>query len=296
MLERPDESSKRLVIRRLGELKPHPSYLKHRICVSAPKLAGLAELGDDAFRDPILITRDCTIIDGYARVELAKLHNRVSLNCIEYDLSELEALSWLVQTHLPSRGYASFTRVLLALEMEPLLKEKARSNQQIGGQRKGSSNLTEAERVEVRNAVAAAARVSVGTFSKAKQLISRADPQLQAALRDGEISIHRAWQWSQLPRHEQRQNLALYRQRKGMERTVKQLISKQLKRQSSTQTANRTRLAPTGCDLARHLSGLAPETLTAVKVVLIKGPGKTIAITEELAGEIGLGTEFILPC
>lgn len=265
------------------------------MCVPATKLAALGEFGDLAFRDPIVITSDFIIVDGYARVELAKLQKRETINCIEYDLSDSEALSWLVQRHLPSCGYAPFTRILLALDMEPLLKERARANQQTGGQQKGSSNLTEAERVDVRKEIAAAAAVSVGTLSKARQLIGKADPELLAALHNREVSIHQAWQWCRLHRHEQRQELRLHRRHGGLEKTVNQLISQQLKRRDTKQLANSSTPTMSSDDLVRRLNALGPEALKSVEVHLLSAPGQAIALTEDLACAIGFKKE-VPPC
>jgi len=58
--------------------------------------------------------------------------------------------------HRRSNGLNAFSRILLALELELDFKKKARSNQRSGGQAKGSSNLTEADRVDVRSEIAAA--------------------------------------------------------------------------------------------------------------------------------------------
>jgi tetratricopeptide (TPR) repeat protein len=90
--------------------------------------------------------------------------------CIEHDLAEEEALHWLIQSHRPSRGLNSYSRVLLALDLEPSLQERARANQQAGGQTKGSSNLTEAHRLDVRSETAAVAGVSTGNITKVKAL------------------------------------------------------------------------------------------------------------------------------
>lgn len=280
-----------VILCRLEELRPHPSYVKHRISVPTPKLSALAALGDLAFLDPIVVTRDRTIIDGYARFELAKFQKRLTLNCIEYDLSDLEALSWLLQRHLPSCGYAPFTRVLLALDMEPLLKEKARANQRSGGQQKSASNLTEAERVDVRKEIAAAAAVSVGTLSKARQLIGKADPELLEALHNREVSIHQAWQWCRLPRHEQRQNLRSYLRQAGLEKTVHQLISQQLKRRDPKQLANSSTRTMSSNNLVKRLNALGPEALRSVDVLLVSAPGQAIALTEDLARAIGFKEE-----
>ena len=56
----------------VSDLRPHPSYVRHNLAVSAVELAALEENGDLAFRYPIVITRERFVIDGYKRWELAK--------------------------------------------------------------------------------------------------------------------------------------------------------------------------------------------------------------------------------
>ncbi len=184
-----------LAAHRVDEVRPHPSYVRHRLSVSASQLSALAALGSLAFREPIAVTRDLTIIDGYARFQLAQRQGRETLFCLEYDLTEEEALRWLIQSHRPAWGLNAFGRVLLVLDLEPFLQGKARVNQRIGGQHKGSSNLTEAQKVDSRSELAAAAGVSVGNITKVKQLIEFAHPVIKQALKTDEISIHLAWQW-----------------------------------------------------------------------------------------------------
>ena len=113
------------VTRRVDELHPHPSYARHHFTVPASKLSVLAERGGLAFREPLVITQDRAIVDGYARLELAKLTGRQTLPCIEYELTEPEALHLLLQRHVRSDGLNAFSRILLALELEPWLTERA---------------------------------------------------------------------------------------------------------------------------------------------------------------------------
>jgi hypothetical protein len=113
---------------RVAELRPHPSYIKHQLSVSASRLSALAALGGPAFREPIVITRNRTIIDGYVRFRLAQEQGRETLLCFEYELTEEEALRWLIQSHRPSWGLNAFSRVLLVLELEPFLQERALSS------------------------------------------------------------------------------------------------------------------------------------------------------------------------
>ena len=78
--------------------------------MDALKLSALADRGDRAFCEPISITRDGMVIDGYARWELAKRKDRRMLDCYEYDLSSEEALEELIRTHCASRGLTDFVR------------------------------------------------------------------------------------------------------------------------------------------------------------------------------------------
>ena len=68
-----------LVTCRLDDLRPHPSYVRHHLAVPASQLSALAEQGDRAFLEPLMITQDRTILDGYGRLELARRRGRAAL-------------------------------------------------------------------------------------------------------------------------------------------------------------------------------------------------------------------------
>jgi ParB-like chromosome segregation protein Spo0J len=272
LLTPPDCHHNRLITCRVDELRPHPSFVRHRIAVPASQLSSLAESGDLAFREPLLITHDRTILDGYARWELARKQGRPTLPCLEYDLPEEEALLWLLQKHRRSDGLNDYNRIVLALELEPWLKQQARFNQQLGGLRKGSSNLTEADRLDVRSENAAAAGVSTGNVSKVRQLASTAHPDLLEALRAGEISIHRASILLRKP-EQQLEQLRLYRNLRGITRTVNTLLQAHC------------RPAPNdGLDLQRIVGALAamtPEQKEAVLIEEVNIPGSVLLFSRE---------------
>ena len=268
----------RFIIRRVEELRPHPSYIRHHLTVSASQISTLAIQGDQAFCEPLVITRDNTIIDGYARWELARHLGREILSCLEYHLSESEALQWILRTHQRSKGLNSFNRIVLALDLEPPFQEKARSNQRIGGQNKVSSNLTEAERIDVRAEIAAAAGVAVGNITKVKQILTAVHHDLIEALRSGEISIHRAWGWRQETAEKQRDILLQYRSERGIKKTIRELISRHRSRKNS--------LDLDLTNLACRLSTLRPNQLTSVKVGIVKSSGRALYLTEELAAAL----------
>lgn len=101
-------------------------------------------LGDFALTDPLVIATGNVVLDGYARWELAKRQGRSCLPCTEYKLGEGDSVRWLLNRHRRLKGFNDFTRILLALELETMLRAGACGNQRIGGYCKGSSNLTEA--------------------------------------------------------------------------------------------------------------------------------------------------------
>jgi hypothetical protein len=276
-----------LVTCRLDELRPHPSYVQHRLTVPASQLSVLIQLGDLAFRERIVITQDRTIIDGYARVKLAQLKERRTLPCIVYELSETEALQSLLQRHLQSSGWNAFARGQLAMDLEPGLREKALSNQRGGGQNKGSSILTEAEKVDVRAKIAEAAHLSVGTVSKINQLLITAIPELLQALRNGEVRIDRAWKWSKRSPEEQREALWRFQSEKGIRKTIQNLLSPYRLKSPPT--------APELGDLTKLLCALQSGKLSA-RLVAVNVPGKAIFVTRELLGTIESQEQLALTC
>src|SRR4051794_37892778 len=105
-----------IVTVRVEDLRPHPSYARNHLSVPALQMSVLEALGDFAFREPIVITTNRIVIDGYARWQLARQHGRTTIVCIEYDLTEEESIRWLVQSRRPNKGKNPYTRIILALD------------------------------------------------------------------------------------------------------------------------------------------------------------------------------------
>jgi ParB-like chromosome segregation protein Spo0J len=284
-----------LVPRRVSELRPHPSYARLGLRVHASRLNALIELGEDAFLFPLIITSEGIVIDGYARMEVARLQGRATVECVEFDISEEEALRRILLCHRPSSGLSPFSRIAMARGLAKSFKEKASKHQQAGGKSKGSSKLTEAEKVEVRKEIAAAAGVSVGTLSHALEVLKTGDPEILRALCNGEIKIDRAWRWSKESRICQCENLKLYRRHRGMERVAQKLVARQVKKlKSKRRPASRWKNATLGETIGR-LGSLAPGVLGAVEVIFIKAPVSILALSEDIAQYLGFREEA-LPC
>jgi hypothetical protein len=288
-LAQPAEFRCRIVTRLHAEVRFHPSYLRHNLSVSAGQLSVLATLGDLAFREPIVITRDGVLIDGYARWELARQQKRDTILCIEHEMTETEGLQELIRCHRPSRGLSSYMRVLLALELEPALQEQARPNQIAGGKNKNQnpSSLTEASSLDVRAMIAEIAGVSTGNVTKVKHLRKNAHPRVERALQAGEISIHKAWQYSELPFAKQLEELAEYRSRKGTNKTSRRLIKKHL--------AERSPSLPLLPSLGELLKPFAPgrlPLLDSISVSEIDIPGTIAYLTKGALATIKLLEEM----
>jgi len=277
----------RFVTRNVDELHIHSSCALHQLSVSAAQLSMLAERADEALREPLVITHHGTVIDGRARLELALLLGRTTLPCLEYDLTDSQALEKLIHMHRRSNGVNDFSRIVLALDLEPELKEKARLNQHFGGQNKGSSNLTPAIRLDVRSEIARIAGVSVGNVTKVKQLTTTAPPNITKALRENEVSIHRAWLWSKLTPEQQDVELWQHQSRKGIRKTVRDLISRH---------QIRTAPAASPCDLTALLGAIQSGKAGPVRVISLRTPGKAIFVTEELLRSIECQKELALTC
>jgi len=280
----------RLLTCPLNELHPHPSYERYGFTVPASRLSALATRGDLAFCEPLVITRQRTIIDGYPLWELARQRSRANLLCLEYDLTDTEALRWLLQRHGRSDGLNAFCRIVLALELKPWFKEQALSNQKAGGRNKGSSNLPEAERVDVRSEIALAAGASEGSVTKVKKLTTTADldPDLLVALRNGEVSIHRAWLLSKEQRDKRRDAWWEYRSKKGLSKVIRSLLSAHQSKWPAD--------APSLADLVGSLSTLSSDQLCSVKVILLKAPGLVLAVSEGLLQTLRVQEALPIKC
>jgi|SRR5579864_483135 len=274
LTQRADNWRTRLISRPVDELRPHPSYACHKLSVDALRLSALAERGDLAFCDPIVITHDRIVIDGYARWELAKRTGRQFLDCIEHELSLEEALAELIRIHCALPGLTDFVRIELALDMEPYFQQKALVNQQAGGQSKGSSKLTIDQRVDTRREVARVAGVSSGNVRKVKHILAHACSNLLQSARAEEVSINLADKWSHESHAQQQEYLRLVRIERGIKRKARNLVTAYAARLSSSTRDRQVIKLP-------DLVGLLNDT-GSIEVEIVDAPGRTIFVTKEL--------------
>jgi Putative transposase/Transposase zinc-binding domain len=187
-------------------------------------------------------------------------------------MTEEEALFWLIRKHQRSDGLNAFCRILLALELEPWFKARARCNQQLGGQKKGSSNLSEADRLDVRSEIAAAG-VSAGNVSKVKHLASAAHSHVLEALRAGQGSIHQATVWLRKPA-KQLDALGMHQNRRGITTAVNSLLRAHREVERGDQLD-----AP---HIAAALARLSSEQSDTILVAEVKVPGVVLLVSTAL--------------
>jgi len=242
-------------------LRPHSAYLE--LCGPIVE-TGVSDLSERVgMHEPLLVTRDGTILDGHVRWHVAIAQGRASLPCIVCDLTEVEALQVLIERHSTSKGLNAFRRIVLALGLEPFFRGHADTP---------SSKLTKAERLDVRADIARIADVSTGNVTKVKQLLEAVIPEIREGLRRGEVSIHRAWQWRCLSPKHQREALWQHRHRKDIRHVIRHLITPHASRRGAIPAVDQVRAV---------LQGLQTHALTDAAVVVADLPGKAIVVTRE---------------
>lgn len=266
-----------LVSRLVRDLKPHPSWLRHKASVSSSELNHQLE-SDCSRHNPILITRNLLVIEGYVRLELARRSGQTQINCLECDLNEDDALRYLLVRHQKMQFLNAFIRICMALDLEPSLQKAAQSNQRFGGITKDSSKLTEAEHIDVRSDIAKIACVSAGNVSKVKQLLKLADPSVLKALHDGEIHIDRAWQWKDYSGPEQRMALNSWKSDTRINRKIELLLSRHIRKIKLSPQDPRT--------LISRLAAFKIRENEAIQALIVDEPGVFICISREMLEQL----------
>ena len=185
----------------------------------------VVRLTNSSVSEPILITTDGTILAGFGRWQSAVLDGRHEINCIEYPLSNDEALRFIISHYRPQRGWNAFIRIRLALRLEPYLQQRALDNMRTGGKDKGSANLPEAQHIDVRQEIARAAGVGARNVSNVRTILQTAHPRLIEALRDGTLTINRAILFCKVPRADQLEQFIRYSEERATNKVIRRSIA-----------------------------------------------------------------------
>ena len=266
----------RLVHRPTATVRPHPTYQACCGPIAATRVRRVAQQRGP-IREPLLTTTAGTILDGHARWQVALDRQQPSLPCIEYNLTEDEALQIVIQHHRASEGLNDFCRIVMALDLEPYFREGSPRRRPTTGARTPSSNLTNDEHRDVRKDIARVAGVSTGNVTKVKQLLGSVIPETRERLLRGEVSIHRAWQWRTLTATAQRDAVWAHRHRGTIKKTIIRLVRAHADAGLSAQPVDVA---------ATVLGGLATCDAADLTVAIVDVPGRAVVVTRAYYDEL----------
>ena len=256
----------RLVDRPVASLRPLRRYLELRR-PTVPRVGQRLR----PFCEPLSVTTTGTILDGYVRWQLALDDGLSNLPCLEYDLTDAEALAFVIDRQRRSSHLNAFCRIVLALELEGDFRQRnARVLGKAGKTR--SSKLTNVDRTDVRADVARLAGACPANVTKVKRLLPRVIPEIREHLRRGEVSIHWASLRREMSARAQRDALWTHLNKRGIKRTIRHLIAKH---------ATQERAIPTAEQRGAVLRSLATEDRTDVVFAVVDIPGRAIVVTQQ---------------
>lgn len=134
-----------------------------------------------------------TIIDGHNRYRICT-DNHIDFDIMEMEFdSEDDAKIWIIKNQFGRRNINAATRAMLALELEPLIREKARERQ--SGGRGGVLLLPKSAEatIDTRKEVAKIAGIGHTTIYEAKKVKESDNEEVKRQMVAGKISIHKAY-------------------------------------------------------------------------------------------------------
>ncbi len=186
------------------ELRIHPALEDTGFCAFLPDLQEAARCQDTIMPEqPVLVTQSGLILAGFGRWRLAVSRRVSSIECLEYTLSDDDALQFMLNLQKSGNRWNGFIRIRLALRLEATLQLRALGNMQMGGRYKGSAILPKAAQIDVRKKIAEIAGTGGRNVSKVKEILEKGHPRILGELATGSISINRAHLLCGLPRAKQ---------------------------------------------------------------------------------------------
>ncbi len=198
------QESGRTVVRALEELRVHPAVEEIGFGAFLGDLNQAARSQDHLPpTEPIFVTQTGLILAGFGRWRLAAYRKTPTIECVEYTLSDEDALRFMLALQRRRNGWNPFIRIRLALQLERALEQRALINMQLGGKHKGSATLPKAAQIDVREQMAAIAGVGSRNVSKVKEILERGHPRIIDELLNGSISINRGHLLCRIPLQKQ---------------------------------------------------------------------------------------------
>jgi len=146
----------------------------------------------DGIREPLVVWGD-TLIDGHNRLSIAQKHG-LEYKTVSMDFGDDKAAKeWIILNQFGRRNINNYQRSVLALELKPIIAEKAKERQR-GGQGGVLLPQISAKATDTRKELAAIAGVSHDTIAKVERIEADATDEVRAQVKSGELSINQAYQ------------------------------------------------------------------------------------------------------
>jgi hypothetical protein len=171
--------------------------------------------------EPVLISTNGTLLAGFGRWRLALFEGQSEVDCLEYQISDEDSLQFILHYHQPRRGWNPFVRICAALTLKPFLQRKALNNMRAGGKYKGSANLPDAHRLDVREEIGRIAGSGARYVSNVERILESAHPRLIGALRTGALTINGAVKFCKFPKGEQLERFILHSEDRGIAKVIR---------------------------------------------------------------------------
>ncbi len=158
-------------------------------------------LVEEGCRDALIVWNG-TIIDGHNRYEICKFHN------IEFRIEKREfanrdeAKEWIIRNQFGRRNLSAYDRSKLALQLEEVIKVKAKENKQLAIEKARTENPNNVNEqfpqksaktvkpIETREEIAKIAGVSHDTIDKVKIIEREATPEQKQRLSKGDARVN----------------------------------------------------------------------------------------------------------
>ena len=166
---------------------------KHIIPALSPDEYKQLELNilQDGIREPLVVWGD-TLIDGHNRLSIAQAHG-LDYATVNMDFAnEQDAKAWIILNQFGRRNLSLFERARLALELKPIIADRAKDNLRIAAEMTNTGLQTSVKAVNTQKELADIAGVSHDTISKVEKIETA--PDISAKVKSGELSINQGYQ------------------------------------------------------------------------------------------------------
>ena len=150
----------------------------------------------DGIRDPLVVwpqdDGNDILVDGHNRFRISAMHSGIRFDIKRMGFkSRDEVKQWIILNQFGRRNLSAYDRSVLALKLKPMIAEKAKENERLGG--KGSQKSVN-HKTDTQKELAKVAGVSHDTIHKVEVIEEKATPAIKEDVKSGDLSINKAYQ------------------------------------------------------------------------------------------------------